>query len=165
MVSQPIDLLGQPIGRYLLQNLHDARVKSPAPILEKALVYHFVRQSMLESIFDVGEESDFVEEFRGLQTCQPAAKIVPSETSNGLQQVEGHILADHRSRLKELFVLRREPVNSGCQDRLYRGGNVNRRRRSPQPVRSAVADQHLGLDQRPDALLQKQWIALGALDE
>ena len=36
---------------------------------------------------------------------------------------------------------------------------------SGQPVGAALADQRPGLDQRPDALLQEERVALGPLDQ
>ena len=44
-------------------------------------------------------------------------------------------------------------------------GTWMRRQRPRQPVGAALADQRPGLDQRPDALLQEERVALGPLDQ
>ena len=58
-----------------------------------------------------------------------------------------------------------QAVDPGGQDGLDRGRHLDVGEDLRQPVRAALADERLGLDQRPNALLQEEGIALGPLDQ
>lgn len=120
---------------------------------------------MLEGVLDLGEETRLVQELRGLERRQAAPEVLLGQLRDGLEQRQGHVLADHRGRLQEALVPGRQPVDPRRQDGLHRGRDLDRRRRLDQPVRSRVAGQDLGFHQAPHALLQEQGIPLGALDQ
>ena len=60
---------------------------------------------------------------------------------------------------------RRRADRCAALHRLHCGRHLNGSRRSLQPVGAGFANEVGGLDQRAHALLEKQRIALGALDE
>ena len=54
-----------------------------------------MRQRVLEGVFQIREEADLVEELGGAKVFEPAPKLLLGEVRDGLQEGEGHILADH----------------------------------------------------------------------
>ena len=100
---------------------------------------------------------------------EAATELLLGRLRDGLEEREGHLVADDGGGLEQSFVLGREPVDPGRQHRL--GGRrdlqavpeiVGRRQ---QPVGAALAGQDLRLDQRPDALLEEEGVPLGPLDQ
>ena len=87
------------------------------------------------------------------------------QLGNGLQQGQGHLGADHRSRLEQPLLLRRQSVDARRQDGLHRGRHLNGRQGLRQAIGPALADQHPRLHQGAHALLQEEGIALGARDQ
>ena len=74
-------------------------------------------------------------------------------------------MADDRRGLEQPFLLGREAVNAGREDRLDGGRDLNSRESFRQAIGAAFADQGLGLHQGPDALLQEEGVPLGPLDQ
>lgn len=84
---------------------------------------------------------------------------------NGFQDRERNALADDRGGLEQALLCWWETVDSRSEDRLDRGRHGNARVHSRRTIGTRLTDQYTGLDQRPDALLQKERIPLGPLDE
>ena len=63
------------------------------------------------------------------------------------------------------FASERQTVDARGQNVLYRAGHVDRRQAAHQMVGASGARDCARLDQRPDALLDEERIALGALDQ
>ena len=122
-------------------------------------------EGVLEGVFELGEEAGFVEELGGLQVAEPAAQLLLGQLRNGLQEGEGHLGANHRGGLEETLLLGRQAVDARRQDGLHRGGDLQAVEGLCQAIGAALADQHPGFHQGPDALLQEKGIALGALDQ
>ena len=78
---------------------------------------------------------------------------------------EGDVPTDDGGSLEQTLLLRRQPVDAGGQHGLHRGRHLNARESLRQAIRPALADQGLGLGQGPDALLQKEGVPLGPLDQ
>jgi len=70
VVHQSFDLLGQVVGIQRGHGVHNVRVQDAALLLEQTPVGDFMRQGMLEGVFQVGEEAGLVEELRSLQAGQ-----------------------------------------------------------------------------------------------
>ena len=77
VVGQPLDLLGDALGREPLDGLGDAGVQGALPLVEQAPVRDLVRERVLERVLEVREEPRLVEELRGLQVREPARAARP----------------------------------------------------------------------------------------
>jgi hypothetical protein len=165
MVRQAFDLLDHPVRRQRLQGLDNTGMQHPPPLLEQAAVGHLMRQGMLERVRALREEARLVEKLGGLQVGKTALECILGRLGNRLQQRQGHLGANHGSRLQEAFVLWRQSVDARRQDRLHCGGDLQGRQRLHQTVRPGFAYQHPGLHQRAYALLQEERVALGARNE
>ena len=64
-------------------------------------------QRVLEGVFQLGEETGFVEELGGLQVTETAAQLLLGQLPDGLQKGEGYLGANHRGGLKESLLFRR----------------------------------------------------------
>ena len=113
----------------------------------------------------LGEEARLVEELGGLQMGEAQAERLLRHLGYGLEERQGHLRANDGGGLQELFLLRRQPVDARRQDRLHRGRHLDARQRPGQAIGPLRADQHLRFHQGAHALLQKEGIALGALDQ
>ena len=82
-----------------------------------------------------------------------------------MQHGQGHVHANHGRRLQQPFVVRRQAVDTGCEDGLYGSRHRQRRRGLHEPIGAQRADQGVCLDEGPQALFQKEWVALGVRDE
>ena len=164
-MRQPLDLLGQAVGIERLDRLDDPGVQRPPPLVEQAPVGDLVGQRVLEGVLEVREEARLVEELGGLEVGEAAAERSSDCSAMAWRRREGHVLADDRGGLEEALVLGREPVDARGQDRLRRRRDLKGLGRLRQAIGAALARQRLGLDQRPDALLEEEGVALGALDQ
>src|SRR5215471_16944541 len=116
---------------------------------------------MLEGVFEVREDARLVQELGGLETTQSPTQVVLGRVRNGLEQREGHILANDRGGLEQTLVLGRQAIDAGGEDGLRRRRDLPGLRGLGDPVRPTLPDKHLGLDERADALLQEEWVSLG----
>ena len=165
MLGQPFRLLGQTVGIEPFAGFDDAGVQGTAPLLQETAVGHLVGEGVLEGVFEFGEEAGFVEELGGLQVAETAAQFLLGQLRDGLQEGEGHLSADDRRGLEEPLLLGRQAVDAGRQDGLHRGGDLQALEGLCQAIGAALADQHPGFHQGPDALFQEKGVALGALDQ
>ena len=138
--------------------------RSP-PLLEQAPVGHRLGQRVLERVLDVGEEVRLVEELAGLKPRQPLLQVSLGETAHRAQQRQGQIAPDHGGALQEPLVLERQVVDPRREDRLHRGRHLDVGDRLGQPASAPRPDQHLLLDQRANALLEEERVALRAVDQ
>ncbi len=76
-----------------------------------------------------------------------------------------HLPADDGGGLEQALRLNWQPVHARGQDRLHRGRHLQAEERLCQAIGPSLTDQPLRFHQRLDALLQKQGIPLGALDQ
>ena len=77
-MSEPLDLLGEPITIQPLDRIRDPGMHGSPPVVEQALVRHVVSESVLEGVLDFGVEARLVEELGGLQVVEPCAQRSPS---------------------------------------------------------------------------------------
>jgi hypothetical protein len=140
-------------------------VKLPPALPEQPAVGDVVGEGVPEGVLQIREESGLVEELRPLQVVEPATERLLRQVGDRLEQGERHVLAHDGCDLEQALVLRGEPVDARCQNRLGGRRDLERLGRLGQLVGTAVARQGFRLDQRPDALLEEEGIALGPLDE
>src|SRR5215813_13875117 len=100
-MRQAFDLLFSSLRVQRLDRRDDASVQSPPPVLQDAPVGHLVRERVLERVFEVREDARLVEELGSLEVTQSPTQVVLGRVGNGLQQREGHILANDRGGLEQ----------------------------------------------------------------
>jgi hypothetical protein len=116
-------------------------------------------ERVLEGDFEIREELRLVEELRLLEVREPPPQMVLRMLRDRREERVGHVLADHRGRLQEPLLLRRQPVDPRRQDHLHRGRHLQRLHRSRQPVRPTLSCQRPRLREGPHRLLQEKRIA------
>src|SRR5262249_30101610 len=104
-MSQAFDLLREPLRVQRLDRRDDASVQSAPPVLQDAPVGHLMRERMLEGVFEVRKDARLVQELGGLEMAQSPTQVVLGRVGNGLQQGEGHILANDRGGLEQTLLL------------------------------------------------------------
>jgi hypothetical protein len=125
MVGESFDLLGHPVPGECLKRLDDPGMQRPPPLLEKASIGHFMCKGVLESVLAFGKEPRFIEKLSRLEVREAAVHGVFRQVGNGLQQRQGHLSANDRRSLQELFLLRWQPVNTRREHSLHRGRHLN----------------------------------------
>jgi hypothetical protein len=105
VVGQSVHLLGQPVGIQLLHGHHNAGVQHPSPLLQQAAVGHLVGEGMLEGVLPLGEQARLVEELGPLELGQTAVQRLLCAVGNGLEQGQGHLMANNRRCLEQVFDL------------------------------------------------------------
>ena len=165
MVRQPFDLLGQAVRVEPFEGLDNAPMQRPPPLLEQTAVGHLVGQGVFEGEFALGEQPRLIEELGRLQVGQATVQVRLGQLGNGLQQGQGHLGANDRGGLEQVFLLRRQPVDARRQYRLHRGRHLQAGQGLRQPIGTRRADEHPRLHQGAHALLQKERITPGACDQ
>ena len=165
MVGEPVDVLAEAIAALRLQRLHDPGVKLAPPLLQEALVRHLIGQRVLEGVFQLGKEARLVEELGRLQEGESPPQVRLGHVGDGLEKRKRHLRPDHRRGLEQPLFVRWQPIDTGRQHGLHRDRHLDRRERLDLSIGPALADQHLRLDQRADALLEEEGIPRRALDQ
>jgi hypothetical protein len=164
-MSEAFDMLAEAVGIEPLQRRENTRVQCSPTVLKDPAVGDLVGQSVLERVFEVGEETGLIEGFCGLQPRETLSQLIFGVLGNRLKEIEGYVLADNSSSLEYPLVLRQEAVDACREDRLHGCRHPNRMVLHRQTVRAAAADQRPGFHQSPDTLLQEERIAFGVLDQ
>ena len=76
MVSQALDLFGQPFGIERLDGLHDPGMECAPVVVEDAPVGDLVGEGVLERVFEVRGDARLIQELGRLEVGEPAAKAV-----------------------------------------------------------------------------------------
>ena len=163
MVGQPLDVLGQPVRIAAFDGADDPGVQGLAPVLEQGAVGDFMGERVLEGVLGIRKEARLVQKLGRLQMREPPLHRILRRLRHGVEQHEGHVLADDRGRLEQLLVVRREPVDPGRQDHLHRRRDLDRLDRPGQTIGAALPGERPRLHQRPDALLDEEGVP--ALDQ
>src|SRR5262245_51149351 len=159
MMSQPFDMLAQPVRIGTLNGIEDPGVQGFSPFLGQPPVGHFVGECMLEGVLGIGKELRLVEKLARLKIGEPPPYGILAQVRHSAKQHKRYIFADHRSRLEQLLVVRREPVNPRGQDHLYSRWDFDCLDGSAQTIGASLPGKRTGFDERPDALLDKERIA------
>ena len=120
---------------------------------------------MLEGVLEIGEEGGLVEKLGGSEMRELAAQCLLGHLGERLQERERHLRADDRGALKETLLVGRQPVDAGGENGLDGGRDLNGGGRVREAIGAGITQKNLGLDQRPDALLKEERIAVGTGDE
>ena len=118
---------------------------------------------MLEDVRDVGNGWLLVNELGYLQIREQPLQLVVGLPGHFSYQPERELLANHRERLKQIFLLRRQPVDARGQHPLYGGRNLNRAQRHGE-LDGAVAKQGALLEQRLHDLFHEKRVTFCFLD-
>ena len=161
MVGQAFRVLAQPISTECLDGVHNLRVQGAPSLVKEAALRHLVRQGVLEGVFKARVQAGFVQELRSLQVVQAATQCLLALLCNGLEECKGEVLADNRRSLQEPLLLGRQPVDTGRQDRLNRGGHLDHLDRVCEAVGTPLAEEGLRLDQGPHAFFEKEAVPSG----
>ena len=113
VVGQALGVLAQAVPIESLDGRRDRRVNRASAVLQEAAVRHLVRERMLERVLRIGEKARLVEELGGPKVRELPAHLVFGDVRDGVQEVEGHILADDGGALEEALVLRGESIDAG----------------------------------------------------
>src|SRR5262249_48871269 len=99
VVRQDVDALVQAIRIEKLQRPSDPSMPLAPSAVKQPLIDDLVRQRMSKGVLELGEEPGFVQELPGLQAGESVANALLRFLGDGLQQREGHVLANYRCRL------------------------------------------------------------------
>src|SRR5262249_46847133 len=100
MMGEAIDPLNEAVGIQSLDTLGDACVEPSTPVVDEAAIGNLMGQRVLERVFEIREESRFIEQLGALKPGEPAPEVVVREAGDRLKQSEGYILANHRRGLQ-----------------------------------------------------------------
>ena len=164
-MGQALDVLGEPLGIEALDGRDGPSVEGTPPILKEAPVGHLVGQRVLESVLGVGKETRLVEKLGRLEPGEAIGQRVCGYARNTREHGYRDVGADHRGRLEEVLVLRRQPVDPRRQDRLHRRGHVDGFRGLHEPIRAPLAHEPPVVREVPHTLLEEERIALGPREE
>src|SRR5215471_15990233 len=165
VASEPLDLFSEATRPDIFDRSNDARVKRAALALEQARISDFKRQSVLERVLEIGEQRRFVQELGGLETREPGPELFLAGVRDRLEQRERDVLADHSRRLQQALVLLGQPINARSQHRLHGCRNLDRLGCASGSVPTSLTDQRTGLHEGSRALLEKERVPFGALDQ
>ena len=113
MVRQPFDLVVQPVPRLDLQDLDDAGMQGPPPLIEQRAVSYLMGEGVLEGIGELGKETRLIQELGGLQVREARPEELGSFPGKISQEHEGHLGANHCGHLDEALVLGCQRVDPG----------------------------------------------------
>src|SRR5436309_5634927 len=97
--------------------------------------------------------------------AEDPTKLLVALFCDRLEHHERDLMADRRCRLQQALPIGRQPIDTGREDGADRRRHLDGVNGPSKSIGPALARDHLRLDQSPHALLQKEWIALGTLDE
>jgi hypothetical protein len=97
--------------------------------------------------------------------CETAAERLFVASGDGVQERKRYILADDRCRLEKTLVVWSETVDASGEKGLDGRRNVHTRKGLDEAVRPVLAGKHPGLDERPRAFLEEEWVAFCPVDQ
>ncbi len=120
---------------------------------------------MLEGIRRLGKEARLVEELGRLQVGERHDAVRLGQLGNGLQEGKGTSLPMTAAVCSRRFSSPGSRSMRAARTACTVAGTWMLGSSLAQAIGPRVTDQHLRLDQRPDAFLQEEGVALGALDQ
>src|SRR6266545_3023175 len=109
-----------------------------APFDQQRTVNHFLRQGMLEDVFDFGKRRLLVDELRSLQVRQEWPQGILGLADNLLNEAQGKFFAKHGEGLQQFFLWRWKSVDTGSENCLYCGREVQIGRQGHRAGRSML---------------------------
>ena len=111
VVTDALDVLAQPIGMESFDGLSYSAMEYPPTLNEERGVRDLISQTMLERVLQIRIEALLVEKLGRPQMREGALKSFLRHVRDGLKNGEGDSFADDRGCLKEVPVLRWQPVD------------------------------------------------------
>src|SRR5215471_14283524 len=111
VVTEALDVLAQPIGMESFDGLSYSAMEYPPTLNEERGVRDLISQTMLERVLQIRIEALLVEKLGRPQMREGALKSFLRHVRDGLKNGEGDSFADDRGCLKEVPVLRWQPVD------------------------------------------------------
>ena len=124
MMRQRIVVLRQTRGTEPFDGLRGALMQDLAPLQQDGMVGHFLREGVLERIFQLGEQPCLIEELRGLQMRQAPVHGRHGPSTSAWSSVAGTRCRGRRPPAGGFF-LPGQPVDARCQHRLHRGRHLH----------------------------------------
>jgi len=94
MMSEAVNVLGEPGRMKLLYRRHDSSVEHAPSVLQEARVRDLMAQGVLECAFHLRDEPRLVQELAFLQPHQTGVERFLRQVRHCLEQGERHVLAD-----------------------------------------------------------------------
>src|SRR5262245_3108514 len=113
-------------------------------------------ERVLEGVLGIGKETRLVQELRRQQVLEPPLHRGFRRLGHCTEKYEGQVPTNDRGRLEQVFVIRGEPVDAGGQYNLYGRRDFYRLKRPGQPIGAPLTSQRARLNERSDALLDKE---------
>src|SRR5262249_21390315 len=126
---------------------------------------HLVGERVLERQFEIGKQTGLVQKLGKLKSGEGGAERLLGNIGNGPEERQRHILSDDGGGLEKVLVLGDKPVDPRRKDRLRGGRDLKRRWGRRRVVRTSPSSERAYLDQRANALLEKERVALSSLDD
>src|SRR2546425_11650402 len=127
MVAEPLDVFCLPFRIQLFDRADDLGMERAAPLMKQAAERNIMGQGMLERVFELREQTGFVEELGGLEVREPAPERRFGQLADGVKEGKRHVLANDSRGLEQTLVLGREPVDAGGENGLDRGWHLDTR--------------------------------------
>ncbi|HVW32659.1 MAG TPA: hypothetical protein VHL53_08985, partial [Acidimicrobiia bacterium] len=153
--------LVQPVGVGALDARRHPAVGSGSPVGELRAVGHLLGQGVVEHGIAAAGGAGGHHELGPPETFERLGQPALAETADLPQERPGDLPADHRHRLDERLVFRREPVEARRQRRLDRRRQHHSIRPHPQAVPAGVAPEVAVLGERPHDLFHEEGVAPG----
>ena len=114
-MSEPVDLLRQPIWIFALDGLHDPSVQAAPPVLEQALVGDLLRQRVREGVLAIWICPHLLDELRAAQRREDRLEARAGHVRDRSEDGDAQVLADDCRRLQNELL---PPVTAGrCEPR------------------------------------------------
>ena len=76
VMGEPLDVLDEAIRVKRLDRAGDPRVQIAAPLSQEAAIGYVMRKSVLESVFELREETYFIKKLSCLEMCDATAQVI-----------------------------------------------------------------------------------------
>src|SRR5216684_2508109 len=113
-----------------------------APLRQHGVVGDLLRQRVLEAVFDCADCRLFIDEFAELELREHLPQLIAGLKRHALHQVQRKFMSQHRKRLQQFLLRRRQAINARGDHGLYRGGDLNRAQRPGEPQRAIRSEEH-----------------------
>jgi hypothetical protein len=153
----------QTIGVELFDGAPSTLVQQIAALAQQRFIGYLPGQRVLERILDILVRRLLIDEFGGLQIAQQVIKMVRLDLNDLTHQRKRKFCPDHRKRLKQILLFRRQTIDPRGQDALHRRWK-SQVFDGAWELHAPVALQVTVLEQGLEDLLHEQRVALGLLD-
>src|SRR5712675_1315420 len=146
MVSESLDMVFEVACKLRLDSCSGPRMDQFAPLDQHRAVRDLLRERVLEGVLDLSYRRLLVDELRKLQRGEWRRELIVGLARHRAYQAEPELLANHRDRLQEVLLGRRQPIDARGQHRLHGRGYLDRIE-GPHDSRRSVPYQRTIFDQ------------------